>query len=183
MHGYHETLINCGASPQVAGLLCILRAGPRETTCLSVRANFKMIYRPGKTKFFAILRGFSEVLKGAGNAFAHATTFTGCTTCIVGYATWRRWSTRVLCPFHPTRTTLKYVSSSRLWNLVNFPAGFMRTYSMWPNYRYSCRIMNSFGCKLSCVHVTLRFYNHLYPLYFNSYLTQNWVRDCWTENG
>lgn len=41
------------------GLLCILRAGPRKTTCLSARANFKMIYRLGKTKFFAILRGFA----------------------------------------------------------------------------------------------------------------------------
>ncbi|KOX76154.1 hypothetical protein WN51_11894, partial [Melipona quadrifasciata] len=61
MHGYHETLINCGASPQALpwGLLCILRAGPRKTTCLSARANFKMIYRLGKTKFFAILRGFA----------------------------------------------------------------------------------------------------------------------------
>lgn len=55
MHGYHETLINCGASPPASRLLCILRAGPRKTTCLSAPANFKMIYRPRKTKFFAVL--------------------------------------------------------------------------------------------------------------------------------
>lgn len=69
MHGYHETLINCGASPPASRLLCILRAGPRKTTCLSAPANFKMIYRPRKTKFFAVLRGFSAVPKGMADAF------------------------------------------------------------------------------------------------------------------
>lgn len=64
MHGYHETLINCGASPPGSKLLCILRAGSRKTTCLSAPANFKMIYRPCKTKFFAVLRGFSAIPKG-----------------------------------------------------------------------------------------------------------------------
>lgn len=69
MHGYHETLINCGASPPASRLLCILRAGPRKTTCLSAPANFKMIYRPRETKFFAVLRGFSAVPKGTADAF------------------------------------------------------------------------------------------------------------------
>ncbi|EGI69050.1 hypothetical protein G5I_02220 [Acromyrmex echinatior] len=69
MHGYHETLINCGASPPGSRLLCILRAGPRKTTCLSAPANFKMIYRPRKTKFFAVLRGFSAAPKGTADAF------------------------------------------------------------------------------------------------------------------
>lgn len=69
MHGYHETLINCGASPPGSRLLCILRAVPRKTTCLSALANFKMIYRPRKTKFFAVLRGFSAAPKGTADAF------------------------------------------------------------------------------------------------------------------
>jgi len=69
MHGYHETLINCGASPPGSRLLCILRAGSRKTTCLSGPANFKMIYRPCKTKFFAVLHGFSAAPKGTVDAF------------------------------------------------------------------------------------------------------------------
>lgn len=73
MHGYHETLINCGASPPGSRLLCILRAGSRKTTWLSVLANFKMIYRPRETKFFAVLRGFSAAPRGNGRRFRHAT--------------------------------------------------------------------------------------------------------------
>jgi len=69
MHGYHETLINCGASLPGSRLLCILRAGPRKTTCLSAPANFKMIYRPRKSKFFAVLRGFSAASKSTADAF------------------------------------------------------------------------------------------------------------------
>lgn len=65
MHGYHETLINCGASPPGSRLLCILRASPRKTTCLSAPANFKMIYRPRETKFFAVLRGSSAAPREA----------------------------------------------------------------------------------------------------------------------
>lgn len=174
MHGYHETLINCGASPgAVRPLLCILRAGPRKTTCLSARANFTMIYRPDRTKFFAILRGSSGVLVGAGNAFAHATIHPRSgprieTSAPVPYATRCRWSTRVLCPFHPTRATLKYVSSSRLWNLVNWvsPRVSRETFHRGLTIGiYVHRIIGTFSCGIDLVTLDVRILCSFVPVF------------------
>jgi len=124
MHGYHETLINCGASPPGSRLLCILRAGSRKTTCLSVLANFKMIYRPRETKFFAVLCGFSAVPKGTADAF--------------DMQLWSLWARSVKltllidCYFissPSSRLTLKYVS------FKSFDVGFFgRHVSRWPAY-------------------------------------------------
>lgn len=125
MHGYHETLINCGASPPASRLLCILRAGPRKTTCLSAPANFKMIYRPRKTKFFAVLRGFSAVPKGTARRFRHAT--------VVAVGTIRKVDVSDRLLFY----ILTISAGDWLWNM--FPSIFRRGIfgrhvSRWPAY-------------------------------------------------